>query len=204
MLLEWVQQLPFTPRPPLHAQVAGVGYATFGDAVFSDLLASYPRSRVLGVARLALSVVVALSYPLQSHPSLGCLISISARAARACDPKWDPMSCSEVSRPHGGASAGWRIGGLLTAGVRRPAALRAGFALLFLVATTSVALAVTRLGLVLAAVGATGSTTVTFIVPGAAYLALAGQRRAMRVLAGVQLLTGLVLVPTCIALLITA
>jgi amino acid permease len=78
------------------------------------------------------------------------------------------------------------------------------FALLFLVATTSVALAVTRLGLVLAAVGATGSTTVTFIVPGAAYLALAGGRRgALRALAGMQLLIGLVLVPTCIALLIT-
>ena len=184
-----------------YALVAAVGYTTFGDSVSSDLLASYPHSRVLGVARFTLSVVVALSYPLQSHPSLICLLSITNRIAGSLD-RTREASVLPEGHPHTSTRRAWQVGAWLSASAQRPEILRPMFAALFLAASTAVALQVTSLGLVLAAVGATGSTIVTYIVPGGAYVYLTTDRwHATRVLALIQLLLGLIIMPTCLTLI---
>ena len=56
--------------------LASAGYYTFGDAVCSDLLLSYPETPLLSLARLALTYVVLLSYPVVSYPVPYCCDSL--------------------------------------------------------------------------------------------------------------------------------
>ena len=55
---------------------AGSAYLTFGGLVESDILNNYPGNRVVTAARFCFSVLVALSFPLQVHPSRKCILSL--------------------------------------------------------------------------------------------------------------------------------
>lgn len=68
----------------VYALVGGCGYSTFGDAVQGDVLRSYPASPLLAVARLAIAVIVTLSYPMQAHPGRECILAILDARAPAC------------------------------------------------------------------------------------------------------------------------
>ena len=72
----------------------------------------------------------------------------------------------------------------------------------FLVATISVALAVSDLGLVLGLVGASGGVVISFIVPSACFVRLAppGTSAAMRAAAMAMLMFSLVLLPLAIVI----
>ena len=67
--------------------------------------------------------------------------------------------------------------------------------MLILTLSTSVALAVTDLGTILGIVGATGSTTICFILPGASYWQLFRHPHLKRSLAMVQMSAGLFIMP---------
>ena len=65
------------------------GYATFGALVQDDVLKSYPTdSKLVAVARIGISLIVTLCYPLQAHPTRMCVTSIyltlAAHAERLC------------------------------------------------------------------------------------------------------------------------
>ena len=75
-----------------YARVVGV-YATFGSKVAHDVLVGYPASPLVSVARVAVAIVVAFSYPLQSHPSRTCTLSLIDAFRRS---KYFPKRCSRA------------------------------------------------------------------------------------------------------------
>lgn len=160
------------------------GYFTYGDGVASDVLESYPAmSKIVGVARMAISLIVTLCYPLQAHPSRGCITSI---LLAACAKRSTPAPPSAVpyqsfgmvnvtaSGTARGADAAVPIASPPTddhGGVQPTSnAMHYGITACFLAGTIAIALAIDDLGIVLKVVGATGSTTVSYILPGATYI----------------------------------
>ena len=167
----------------IYVLISFAGYVTFGPVVKSDILATYPASPLVAVARLAISVVVTFSYPLQSHPSRGCILSLIDLARR----KWSSGS----------------VGGAAAASPPKPSALLFyGVSTGFLVASSAIALSIKDLGVVLSFVGATGSTIVSYILPGACYFLLCRDVGPKRYLGLLQLCLGLVLMPLSLTLII--
>ena len=75
---------------------------------------------------------------------------------------------------------------------------------LFLAVTTSTAMALDDLGIMLSVVGATGSVVVTYLLPGFCYYRLCRQPRSwMRRAALLQTLLGAILMPVSLALIMT-
>lgn len=128
--------------------VAAAGFVTYGDLVQSDILNNYPASKAAAVARVAITLLVIFSYPLQLNPARKCVLSLI-----------QSTTCGGyLPTPEGGRQTG----------MVHHYAITIGFLLLSLV----IALAVTDLGVVLALVGATGSTMISYILPGACYYKL--------------------------------
>ena len=140
-----------------------------------------------------ISLVVTFSYPLQSHPSRACILSLVDLAERNCLHK---APYSSAPRPAGaggdGATTG-RGGGKL-----RFYAVTTGF----VIASSAIALSTDDLGIVLSLVGATGSTIVSFILPGATYFFICHADGAKRYLGLLQLLVGCILMPLSLSLII--
>ena len=137
--------------------LGSAGYYTFGNLVTKNVLVSYPESYVVAVARIAISLVVTACYPLQAHPARKCLTTIVgvARGAKG-------TQLEDLKNPN--TPEGEKLMRLITS-----------FVILF---TGCVAIAVHDLGLVLSVVGATGSTMISYIVPGASsYVLLEGPQR---------------------------
>mmetsp|Transcript_130802 Transcript_130802/g.260957 ORF Transcript_130802/g.260957 Transcript_130802/m.260957 type:complete len:465 (+) Transcript_130802:76-1470(+) len=156
------------------AITAFLGYATYGDMVKSDVLKGYPQDSVaVQLARFFFAVLATFSYPLQAHPSRASIMALWSLAA-------GPAHLQ-------GPSAERRRFWLVTA-VWAPLSL-------------VVALTVTDLGIVLGVVGATGSTMVSYILPGLTYRKAFLQPSMKRTLAGLQLLLGCVIMPLCLIML---
>jgi amino acid permease len=72
----------------------------------------------------------------------------------------------------------------------------------FVLSTYVIAMAVADLGIVLEIVGATGSTIISYILPGSTYLSLhpivKGKFQSMRLFASVQLVVGCIIMPVCL------
>ncbi|KAK6952357.1 hypothetical protein Daesc_006893 [Daldinia eschscholtzii] len=146
--------------------VAITGYLTFGNDVIGNIVSMYPASVASTIAKAAIVVLVTFSIPLQIHP---CRASVDAVL------KWRPR---DVSRPQGRTnSPGGRP--LLP----NPAQSRSDhgpsapmsdgrFAILstiIILLAYIVSLTVVSLERVLAYVGSTGSTSISFILPGLFY-----------------------------------
>ncbi|XXH02606.1 60S ribosomal subunit assembly or modification protein [Hypoxylon texense] len=150
----------------VYVLVAITGYLTFGNDVTGNIVSMYPPSIASTIARAAIVILVTFSIPLQVHP---CRASVDAVL------KWRPK---DVSRPQARTSS---PGGRPL--IPTPAQSRsdhgptapisdARFAILttvILVLGYIVALTVVSLERVLAYVGATGSTSISFILPGLFY-----------------------------------
>ncbi|EJD41182.1 hypothetical protein AURDEDRAFT_106346 [Auricularia subglabra TFB-10046 SS5] len=133
--------------------IAILGYLTFGSKVGANIIAMYPSTSLfIAGGQLAIVVLVLFSYPLQVHPCRNCLDKVFHDAATPPSPdeevedEFAPDTMSPLKHT------------LLTAGI-----VLAGFA---------VAWAVDDLKLVLSFVGSTGSTTISFILPGLFYYKL--------------------------------
>lgn len=133
----------------VYLAVAWCGYASFGDTVDGDVLENYPKTVVITCARGFVALLVLPSYPLQLFPSRQCMLTLLDALAPA----------------EGGAET--------ATAARRHVAVTAGF----LMASLAVALAVDDLSTILAVVGATGSTAVTYILPGGIFYVLAPPSR---------------------------
>lgn len=68
----------------LYIVVGIVGYLTFGNTINADLLESYRPEPPVIAARVAISGVVAFSYPLMTHPCRTSLVDLSRASPRAC------------------------------------------------------------------------------------------------------------------------
>lgn len=151
-----------------------LGYATYGNLVESDVLKGYPQDSVaVQLTRVFFTFLVTFSYPLQAHPSRASIMALWSIAA-------GPAHLQ-------GSSAEKRRFWIVTA--------------LWVSLSWAVAVTVKDLGIVLGIVGATGSTTVSYILPGLVYRKAFPQPSLERKLAGLQLLLGCVIMPLCLTML---
>ena len=121
--------------------MASAGYMAYGSTVKSNILVSYPNNSITSTARLFVSLVVAFHYPLQAHPARKSLMSLLTHMKGGAE----PTECTEYYRRYIAVTS------------------------LFLCLSLVVALACTDLGLMLSLVGATGSTSISYILPGIFY-----------------------------------
>lgn len=139
--------------------VAITGYLSFGNKVGGNIVGMYPPGVAATIGRAAIVMLVVFSYPLQCHP---CRASVDAVL------KWRPKS-----QPTGTEASPHRHPLLGPRGNRTPEPMSD---LRFSVITTTililsyiVAMTVSSLEAVLAYVGSTGSTSISFILPGLFY-----------------------------------
>ncbi|KOS21102.1 Vacuolar amino acid transporter 6 [Escovopsis weberi] len=150
----------------IYILVAITGYITFGNAIVGNIISMYPTGVASTIGKAAIVVLVLFSIPLQVHPCRASLDSVL---------KWRPN--------RNGSSNTGRPGSPLLTPAAAAAASSHGdhpnapmsdmrFALLttcILTLSYATALSVTSLARVLAFVGSTGSTSISFILPGLFY-----------------------------------
>lgn len=205
-----------------YVAIALGGYLTFGSAVGHDVLTTYPASPLVSACRLLLAIVVALSYPLQSHPARGCALSLARAVERhqrkvavggfVAPPAHPAAALPELHRGsgesattdptgQGAAAAGAGEHGLPTPWADSPRA-SALVSLLFLLLTTAIAVTVDDLSIILKVVGATGSVVVSYLLPGVCYFRLCPEPTSpMRYAALCLVLLGATLMPLSITLI---
>lgn len=144
----------------IYILVAITGYLSFGNSIGGNIVSMYPASISATIGRAAIVVLVMFSYPLQVHP---CRASVDAVL------KWRPArqpNRNDVS-PH-------RFPLLPRSSPNRApepmndlrfAAITSSIIILSFIT----AMTVTSLEAVLAYVGSTGSTSISFILPGLFY-----------------------------------
>ncbi|KAF9565815.1 hypothetical protein CPC08DRAFT_704250 [Agrocybe pediades] len=143
--------------------IAVFGYLTFGNKVGANIIAMYPSTSLfIAIGQLAIVILVLFSYPLQVHPCRNCLDKVFHPAHAIGPPKVvsategedeDDLAEDEHGHGHGEMSKFKHI--VLTSAI-----IACGFTVAYLV---------DDLQLVLSFVGATGSTTISFILPGLFY-----------------------------------
>ncbi|KAJ9074275.1 hypothetical protein DSO57_1007965 [Entomophthora muscae] len=148
--------------------IGSLGYLTFGDDVESNILSMYKVNTFLTMGRFAVVLLSLFSYPLQCHPCRTCLLkaldslntphkTLSGQTYSSVNP--DEASLEDPdTEVTPSASESEVLFFILTAGI--------------LLGTFSLALVVEKLDTVLAFVGSTGSTSISFILPGIFYLKL--------------------------------
>ncbi|KKA27580.1 hypothetical protein TD95_001429 [Thielaviopsis punctulata] len=156
----------------IYILVAITGYMTFGNSVVGNIISMYTPNIASTIGKAAIVVLVTFSIPLQMHP---CRASIDAVL------KWRPNSANSRSqaRPGGALAAAGSRPLLNPAAVPAPASdhpetamSEIRFALItttLLVMSYITAIKVSSLDRVLAYVGSTGSTSISFILPGLFY-----------------------------------
>jgi amino acid permease len=152
--------------------MASCGYISYGDAVNSNILVSYPNNVLTSLARVFVSFVVSTHYPLQAHPARKSVLSL---LAYMYNNGVEPTNVFVYYARY-----------ILVVAI-------------FLGLSLVIALTVEDLGVVLAFVGATGSTTITYILPGVFYYTLMkNDSRASKALVSLskfQFIFGCCLVP---------
>jgi amino acid permease len=142
------------------------GYLSYGDNIRGNIVSMYPTAAAATIGRFAIVVLVMFSYPLQIHP---CRASIDA-----CS-KWRPRkssssSSSSASGADGSPSRHSLIGNEAAKPGKEMSDMRFALITTILIVFSFVtAMTVSSLSLVLAYVGSTGSTTISFILPGLFY-----------------------------------
>ena len=138
----------------LYILVAITGYLSFGNAVGGNIVAQYAPSIASTIGKAAIVVLVMFSYPLQVHP---CRASVDAVL------KWRPTRHSDS--PSGSPARNVTKSRNDAIGETRFAAITTAIIIL----SYTVAMTVSSLEKVLAYVGSTGSTSISFILPGLFY-----------------------------------
>jgi amino acid permease len=149
----------------IYILIAIAGYLSFGNDIGGNIVAQYAPSVSVTIGRAAIVVLVVFSYPLQVHP---CRASVDAVL------KWRPKSTSKSSGPSSIDSSPPRNVPLLQAGKKRNndelgETRFAAITTVIMILSYIVAMTVSSLEAVLAYVGSTGSTSISFILPGLFY-----------------------------------
>jgi len=136
------------------------GYLSYGDNIKGNIVSMYPTAAASTIGRLAIVILVMFSYPLQIHP---CRASINAclqwRPRRRSPNETSPSRNTLLNSPPKAGKPALEISDMR-------------FAILttvLIVLSFITAMTVSSLEKVLAYVGSTGSTTISFILPGLFY-----------------------------------
>lgn len=151
----------------IYTLVAITGYLSYGDKIQGNIVSMYPHSVASTIGRAAIVILVMFSYPLQVHP---CRASIDAIL------RWRPIRRNRPSTPNSTANSPSR-GPLIQPSVVKSAGSAAEMSDVRFAAVTTLiivlsyitAMSVSSLEKVLAYVGSTGSTSISFILPGIFY-----------------------------------
>ncbi|KAI9847756.1 MAG: hypothetical protein M1838_000779 [Thelocarpon superellum] len=150
----------------IYVLVAITGYLSFGDNVTGNIMGMYPASIASTIGKAAIVVLVMFSFPLQVHP---CRASVDAVL------RWWPSTRHTSTESRGVSPPHERI---VPASTRpsintNPDAMSdtrfAALTAAILILSYAVAMTVSSLERVLAYVGSTGSTSISFILPGLFY-----------------------------------
>lgn len=148
----------------IYVLVAITGYLTFGSDVLGNIVGMYPPSIASTIGKAAIVILVMFSVPLQVHP---CRASLDAVL------KWRPnRSSRREDSPSNRNLLPTAAGPTDSHGAPLAVISETRFALLttlIIVLSYVTALTVSQLDRVLAYVGATGSTSISFILPGLFY-----------------------------------
>jgi hypothetical protein len=143
--------------------VAITGYLSYGSNVQGNIVSMYPPAVASTIGRAAIVILVMFSYPLQVHPCRASVDAVSKwRPARRSPPSATQVSASSspsrqgppATQPGKGEMSDIRFAFLTSA---------------IIIASYLVAMTVSSLEAVLAYVGSTGSTSISFILPGLFY-----------------------------------
>lgn len=152
----------------IYLLVGLTGYLSFGDNVTDNVISMYPQSALSNLGRLAIVLLVVLSFPLLSHPCrdstmnvLGSLQRRSPKLNQEESPLLNPTQEPPVTPPVSQSEYF-----IVTTCI--------------LVGSFIIAVSVHSLELVLAIVGATGATAISFILPGIFAYSLGGSTRDNR------------------------
>ncbi|CAB9496757.1 Vacuolar amino acid transporter 5 [Seminavis robusta] len=202
--------------------VATEGYKTFGSMTRGDVLLNYPETGKVTILRICIAIMLSLHYPLQLDPSRRCIKSLIREIQRqwnkpnqtgsnptrlfhrrtpdlieqeAEEQEGQPYQCaSEESNSH----------------YKQNQELKQQSAndndddddtmfyvitISFLLCSFALAMIVNDLGVILAMVGATGSTLVSYVLPGLIYLKLHPYQDLSKRLAYLQLGLGCLIMP---------
>ncbi|CAO3650813.1 unnamed protein product [Cunninghamella blakesleeana] len=127
----------------IYEVIAILGYLSFGKDVSGNIISEYHQTLFVAGGRLAIVILVVFSYPLQAHPCRASLDKVLAWRT----PEARGLKVPPVASP-------FKYFAMTTT---------------ILVLSYLVAITVSKLDLVFAFVGSTGSTTVSFILPGLFY-----------------------------------
>jgi amino acid permease len=149
----------------IYILVAITGYISFGNDIGGNIIAQYAPSVSATIGRAAIVVLVMFSFPLQLHP---CRASVDAVL------KWRPTSSSAKPSTMDSSSSPPRNTPLLQPGKQRKntelsETRFAAITTAIIVLSYIVSMTVSSLEAVLAYVGSTGSTSISFILPGLFY-----------------------------------
>jgi amino acid permease len=159
----------------IYILVAITGYLSFGNDIGGNIIAQYLPSVSSTIGRAAIVVLVMFSYPLQVHP---CRASVDAVL------RWRPKSMSQSSGLSSLESSPPRNIPLLSTGRKRndDSLSETRFATIttaIIILSFIVAMTVNSLEAVLAYVGSTGSTSISFILPGLFYYKISSPDSAL-------------------------
>jgi amino acid permease len=158
--------------------IALFGYLTFGSKVGPNIIAMYPSTTLfIAIGQFAIVIMVMFSYPLQVHPCRGCMDKVIGGAKKTVQPPSATQSIEEDEEaealdPHGSH------GKMSTTKhvVLTSAIVGLGFAIAYFVDDLQLSELgrfdpgiCTNVNAVLSFVGSTGSTTISFILPGLFY-----------------------------------
>ena len=137
------------------------GYLSYGDNITGNIVRMYPAAAASTIGRLAIVILVMFSYPLQIHP---CRASIDACL------KWRPRRRNQTEGSPSRTTLIHNTPKPNTPQSREMSDYRFAIVTTILIITTFItAMTVASLDKVLAYVGSTGSTTISFILPGLFY-----------------------------------
>ncbi|MCJ1473916.1 hypothetical protein MMC13_002572 [Lambiella insularis] len=148
----------------LYVLVAITGYLSFGNNVAGNIVAMYHPSVASTIGKAAIVVLVMFSYPLQVHP---CRASVDAVL------KWRPRKKADSRNSSPSRSGSSPLLTSLKGSVAKGDGISeihfAAITTAIIVLSYIVAMTVSSLEKVLAYVGSTGSTSISFILPGLFY-----------------------------------
>lgn len=154
------------PAASMYLTVGVIGYCTFGSAVGGNVIAMYPYSLSTIIGRFAIVILVLFSYPLQAHP---CRSSISnvvnwviSKYRVNSDEYYYATLENEEPEVEVVSQHSVRTVHVSHLDLRKHAAIT----VVILIASYITAIKVKSLEVVLAFVGSTGSTSISFILPG--------------------------------------
>lgn len=148
----------------IYVLVAITGYLTFGNDVLGNIVSMYPPSIASTIGKAAIVILVMFSVPLQVHPCRASLDAVLKWRPNRSNHREDPPSHRHLLPTTAGPTDSHGAPIIAISEIR--------FALLttsIIVLSYFTALTVSQLDRVLAYVGATGSTSISFILPGLFY-----------------------------------